>query len=97
MIRRIVSYPRARWSRADAWANLNAQRYPGAPLVLCVPNEAGVWITSWRKSHTGTAWRWYADACEHGAGNPRKCERCQDDELESRDWLGLRDDLAGAL
>lgn len=103
MIRRIVSYPRSRWCRGDAWHNLNAQQFPGAPFVLLrgdptadtAARRRDLWVTSWRKSHTGRAWRWYADACEHGNGNPRTCEQCQDDEMLSRDWLGLRDDLQG--
>jgi hypothetical protein len=93
MIRRIVSYPRAQWSRSDAWDNCMRQQYPGLGGNLLHTRHADVWQVSWRKSHTGVSWRWYFDVCEHGTGNPRTCERCQDDEIASPDWHGLRNEL----
>ncbi len=59
MIHRVV-YPKAEWSKVDAWENLHGQMIPGCPKVAWdrQPWRAppSGYVHGWRKAHTATAW-----------------------------------------
>lgn len=59
MIGHLVHYPKSKWDRGGAWANLLRQQIPGCPKPLIIrSNGEQVWGHGWRKEHTKDTWCW---------------------------------------
>lgn len=70
--RGIVSYPKADWTRSEAWDHLHAQMIPGCPKVRIVDpmypevEELVIWGHGWEKWHTENEWSWHYVGRRHG-------------------------------
>jgi hypothetical protein len=56
-----VSYPKAEWSRSEAWDHLHAQCIPGCPKVRLaerVLHTGDRWGHGWYKYHNQDHWAW---------------------------------------